>query len=220
MSFDEKPDRFIFVNAPTIIDAGPRDARRQLRSQLMRRVHFKKYQVQSPYLAELIDQIGNEQVDELTQCRCDVSSSSSAPPSTGQIQRPTSPAKTNAYHTTNTSSKRRSYPFPPSPVQEGFSVHICERYGHWRSSFTPSCAEMDESMFVLERKEYISDPLQTIAAGVMDPFGEPRNSSDFPNCHQLVTQCKLSVHLAPSSVRSLPGHSGGNSIFPADQCHI
>ncbi|OKL55316.1 hypothetical protein UA08_09395 [Talaromyces atroroseus] len=41
-------DKFIFVNAPTIINAGPRDARRELRSQLMRRVYFKKYQVSPP----------------------------------------------------------------------------------------------------------------------------------------------------------------------------
>jgi hypothetical protein len=44
-------------------------------------------------------------------------------------------------------------------------------------------------MSVLERRRCTGDPLQTIAAGVMDPFGEPRSSRDFPNCDQLVTQC-------------------------------
>jgi hypothetical protein len=223
MSSDEKPDRFIFVNAPTIINAGPRDARRQLRSQLMRRVHFKKYQAPSSHLAELIDQIGDEQVDELTQCRCDESSSSSAkgtPPPTDQIQRQTSRAGTNTYHASNTSSRQGSHPAPPSPGKGGFSVNICEPCGHWRSSslFGLTGAEMERSMFPLERRRCIGDPLQTIGAVVMDPFGEPRNSSDFPNRHQLVTHCKLST--LPSGVGSLLWPSGGNSILAADQCHI
>lgn len=129
MSFDDKPDRFIFVNAPTIINAGPRDARRQLRSQLMRRVYFKKCQVPSSYLADLIDQIAEKQVDsnQLTPCRCDVSSSSSAPSLT-QARRRTSRAGTNAYqaYASNTFSRPASHPSPPSLGQGTFSVNACE----------------------------------------------------------------------------------------------
>lgn len=45
-------DKFIFVNAPAIVNAGSKDAQHELRSQLMRRIYSKKRQVTPPRFKE------------------------------------------------------------------------------------------------------------------------------------------------------------------------
>jgi hypothetical protein len=58
MASVDQPNRFIFVNAPTL-RSGPRDARRQLRSQLMRRVYLEKHQIPIE-VKKIMQEIGDE----------------------------------------------------------------------------------------------------------------------------------------------------------------
>lgn len=188
-------DKFIFVNAPTIINAGPRDARRQLRSQLMRRVYLKKYKV-SPSTVE--DDGGNvaegDSSSSPEQCHCSRPSASSrmSPPDDTQQERSKAGKKTK-------NGKSRIPPqskLPTPPIDDDEVLEVCERCGgvchnlkqgprNRRPGPTP------EEKIQGGKRIMNGDPKMTLGVSIINPFEQKfSNQKDCPNSNALIQHCK------------------------------
>lgn len=188
-------DKFIFVNAPTIINAGPRDARRQLRSQLMRRVYLKKYKV-SPSAVEDAG-VGVAERDSSSspeQCHCLHPSVSSrlSPPDDTHHERNKSGTKTKT-------GKSRIPPqskLPTPPIDDDEVQELCKSCGGVCHSLkqVPSNGrtEPPPKETVKEDKQIVNgDPKMTIGVSLINPFEEKfSNKKDCPNSNALIQHCK------------------------------
>jgi len=185
-------DKFIFVNAPTIINAGPRDARRQLRSQLMRRVYLKKYKV-SPSAVEDDGTVIGERDSSSSpeQCQCShpsVSSGLSLPGDT--------------HHERNKGGKKAKSGIPPQsklptpPIDDEEVQEVCKSCGGVCHSLKqdPSNGrtESPPKETVHEDNQIVNgDPKMTIGVSLINPFEEKfSNKKDCPNSNALIQHCK------------------------------
>lgn len=185
-------DKFIFVNAPTIINAGPRDARRQLRSQLMRRVYLKKYKV-SPSAVE-DDGINVAERDSSSspeQCHCSHPSASSglSPPDDAHHVRNKTGKKTK-------NGKSRIPPqskLPTPPIDDDEVQEVCESCGGVCHNLKPGPGKGPPPEERKQEDDQIinGDPKMTIGASLINPFEEKFfNKKDCPNSNALIQHCK------------------------------
>jgi hypothetical protein len=190
-------DKFIFVNAPTIINAGPRDARRQLRSQLMRRVYLKKYKV-SPSAVE-DDGINVTERDSSSspeQCHCSHPSASSglSPPDDTHHERNKGGKKTkNGKSRIPPQSKLPTPPIDDDEVQEvcescGGVCHDLKQGPSKGRTESPPKERMQEDGQIIKGD---SDPKMTLGASLINPFEEKfSNKKECPNSNALIQHCK------------------------------
>ncbi|GAM37440.1 hypothetical protein TCE0_024r07363 [Talaromyces pinophilus] len=186
-------DKFIFVNAPTIINAGPRDARRQLRSQLMRRVYLKKYKV-SPSAVE-DDGINVTERDSSSspeQCHCSHPSASSglSPPDDTHHERNKGGKKTkNGKSRIPPQSKLPTPPIDDDEVQEvcescGGVCHDLKQGPSKGRTESPPKERMQEDGQIIKGD---SDPKMTLGASLINPFEEKfSNKKECPNSNALI----------------------------------
>lgn len=188
-------DKFIFVNAPTIINAGPRDARRQLRSQLMRRVYLKKYKG-SPSEVEDdgVSMAERDSPSSPEQCHCSHPwvSSRMSPPDDTHHERTKAGKKSKL-------GKSRMPPrskLPTPPIDDDEVQEVCESCGgvcHTlkqgpRNGRTepPPKERMQEDNQIMN-----GDPKMTIGVSLINPFEQKfSNKKDCPNSNALIQHCK------------------------------
>ncbi|KAH8705997.1 hypothetical protein BGW36DRAFT_285973 [Talaromyces proteolyticus] len=188
-------DKFIFVNAPTIINAGPRDARRQLRSQLMRRVYLKKYKEPSSRSDDnVVDTI--EKTPKPEHPDIDVSSSDTSSPHLP------------SQHWSNNSSQARPQLVLPSesklltPPSDGDSDDGCDQCGQV-CDFPGRChpiqpdAEKEEAPRQQQTHSRVyENSLQTFGAAKFNPFLATEHAANAPNSQMLIHY--YSTNLIPS----------------------
>lgn len=184
-------DKFIFVNAPTIINAGPRDARRQLRSQLMRRVYLRKYQDPPSQIEDVVDTI--EQDPPKDDSEAD-SSSSSRGHTTSPLM-----ATMQSQSPTGSTLSRPGAPIDcklPTPPSEGDGDDGCIQCGG-------RCRSPDQCQPVVRahKKQKLLSPaneaspdlgplLSSISMSTLNPFAVPEDGPNAPNSHMLINHCK------------------------------
>jgi hypothetical protein len=186
-------DKFIFVNAPTIINAGPRDARRQLRSQLMRRVYLKKYKVPPQSVEDDGVSVGEgDSSSSPEQCHC-------SHPSVSRLSPPD-----DTHHEGNKTGKKtktRKSRIPPqsklpTPPIDDDDVHdLCESCGGVCHSLkqgptnaptkTPPKERIQEDRQIMN-----GDPKMTIGVSLINPFEHKFSQKDCPNSNMLIQHCK------------------------------
>jgi hypothetical protein len=177
-------DKFIFVNAPTIINAGPRDARRQLRSQLMRRVYLRKYQEPTPRIEHVVDTIEREPPKDDSEGE----SSSSRGHTTSPPMGTTGIAV--AHPVASIDSKL------PTPPSEGDGDDGCNRCGGCCRSpnqCQPVTHTRKKPKLLSPTKEAPLDLgplLSSIAMSTLNPFAVPDDGVNAPNSHMLINHCK------------------------------
>lgn len=188
-------DKFIFVNAPTIINAGPRDARRQLRSQLMRRVYLKKYQVTpSPTEDDVVSVDGKESVGQSEKCRCEESPVDTVvtPPDDDHNEK--SPTIRRQKVLKFRSPPERKLPTPP--IDDEDELDTCANCGGVchvsKQSSTNVRRKTPNKCAARTKKQAVNgDPKMTIDPSSINPF-EPtfNDKKDFPNSNVLIQHCK------------------------------
>lgn len=174
-------DKFIFVNAPTIINAGPRDARRQLRSQLMRRVYLRKYKVSPPQIPDIVDTIEQLPPKEEPESDCSSRDTTTSPPMA--VQQLTPPGST-------VSTIESKLPTPPS---EGDSDDgCCSCGGFCRSPDQCQPIVPAHKKVKLEKESPMDlDPFLSLAVSHLNSFALPDGAAKAPNINMLLDHCKL-----------------------------
>ncbi|EED15666.1 conserved hypothetical protein [Talaromyces stipitatus ATCC 10500] len=182
-------DKFIFVNAPTIVNAGPRDARRHLRSQLMRRVYLKKYKVSPPSAEE--DGVGTRNKDlsdSPEQCHCSPPSVSTRPSSPDDGRRKKNKAGKKKRAVKSRIPPESKLPTPPIDDDE---LDVCETCGgiSHESQQDPSdtlTEVVSAKDIITDRQRGDGDPKMNIGASVFDPFEQNFGKKDCPNSNVLI----------------------------------
>lgn len=182
-------DKFIFVNAPTIINAGPRDARRQLRSQLMRRVYLRKYQDPSPRIEHVVDTIEQEPPKDDSEGESSSSRAPTASPPVRNQQWTIEKAVSKPISVTDSKL--------PTPPSDGDGDDGCSRCGGFCRSpeqCQPVTHTRKKPKLLSPAKEAPLDLgplLSSISASAINPFAAPDDAVNAPNTHLLINHCKL-----------------------------
>ncbi|CRG89124.1 Protein transport protein sec39 [Talaromyces islandicus] len=202
-------DKFIFVNAPTIINAGPRDARRQLRSQLMRRVYLRKYQEPPPRIEDVVDTIEQDPPKDDSEGE----SSSSRAPTTSP------PVSSQQWPTEQVVSKPTSLVDSklPTPPSEGDGDDGCSRCG----GFCRSPGQCQPVVRIRKKAKLLSPAneapldlgplLSSIAASAINPFAVPDNVHNAPNSQMLINHYALA--LIPALRSGKDWHAGVSTNY-------
>ncbi|QGA19774.1 hypothetical protein EYB26_007468 [Talaromyces marneffei] len=182
-------DKFIFVNAPTIINAGPRDARRQLRSQLMRRVYLKKYRVTPRSVQDNGVNVGERDSSSTPeQCQC-------AHPSVSRLSPPddTHHEKNKPEEKTKTGKSRipARAKLPTPPIDDDDVQDLCQNCGGICYSLkqAPTKAPTKtppEERIQEERPTMNGDPRMTVGVSIINPFEQKFSKTDCPNSNGLI----------------------------------
>jgi hypothetical protein len=192
-------DKFIFVNAPTIINAGPRDARRELRSQLMRRVYLKKYQVSPPPSGEDIANVDEEESvgsSKPSRRGHSLANATVSPPAEYNTETNRRPQEQNVL--VSRSPPVSNLPTPPDdneqdiPRQNNRTHQVAPQNPvNAQKKKTPKQTMRTKNRLVNGNKQQMMcDPKKTIAASFSDYFNYTFNMKDCPNSNVLLYHCK------------------------------
>lgn len=188
-------DKFIFVNAPTIINAGPRDARRQLRSQLMRRVYLKKYKVSPSTIADagvVLSERDSSRSPEQCHCSQPAVSSTLSPPDDAHHEKNKAGQKTK----TRKSRIPPQSKLPTPPIDDDEMQEVCESCGGvcpvLKQGPSNGCTEPSQKERMQEDKRIMNgDPKMTIGVSLINPFEQKFSRKDCPNSNALIQHCKI-----------------------------
>lgn len=195
-------DKFIFVNAPTIINAGPRDARRELRSQLMRRVYLKKYKVLPPTVKdESANSVDNDLPISPGKCHC-------SHPSLDPWNTPPHDAEHRSEKAGKAKKKSRSRippitKLPTPPIDDDDELEWCGKCGGIYCnlntvSVNDKNAGLSQNIMKQEKEEsMLGDPKMRIGTSFTDLFACSRPTEDGPNSNVLIQHCRLFLFFPP-----------------------
>lgn len=215
MTSKEQSDRFVFINAPALVSAGTREDRRQVRSQLMRRLYQERQSPkgQSPVIIHTHTSNHKEAKESLAVCRCGdhrftSSSRSSELDLTTQVRRQP-PSSRSDSSDSSPSSISPPLRFSKIKIRTGDGYLVCSQCGgklqvegskrrstghNNRKDITYSKPKHPAAITTNATKE-VDGPLIAACLGSskFDPFGGQGNNREERGYHELADHRKFAV---------------------------